>query len=70
MVTKRAAKTSPPAITFRKTELLSQLDHLVATGYFGRNRTEVAEGLLRSKIRELKVQGWFDPTAEPQKEQR
>ena len=69
MVRKGSGKTSQAAITFRKAELLSQLDHLVLTGFFGRNRTEVAEGLLRSKIRELKVEGWFDAKADVPKEQ-
>jgi hypothetical protein len=39
-------------------EVCAQLDKLIATGLFGKNRSEAAEQLLREKLRELLVQGW------------
>jgi hypothetical protein len=35
-----------------------QLDQLVDTGMFGKTRAEVAEQLLREKLRELIEKGW------------
>jgi hypothetical protein len=41
-------------------EVLSALDVLVATGLFGKNRTEAAEELLRVKVREAVKDGWLE----------
>ena len=41
-----------------------QLDILAKTGLFGKNRSEVAEQLLREKLRELVLQGWTERRGE------
>lgn len=41
-------------------EVLSALDALVRTGLFGKTRTEVAEELLRLKVREQVTSGWLE----------
>ena len=39
-----------------------ELDRLVQTGLFGKNPSEVADQLVREKLRELLLQGWPKPT--------
>jgi hypothetical protein len=41
-------------------QVLSSLDALVKTGLFGKTRTEVAEELLRLKVREAVAEGWVE----------
>jgi pyruvate/oxaloacetate carboxyltransferase len=41
-------------------QVLAALDGLVKTGMFGKTRTEVAEELMRLKLRDLVTQGWLD----------
>jgi hypothetical protein len=41
-------------------QVLSALDALVRTGYFGKTRTAVAEELLRVKVREAVTDGWLE----------
>lgn len=40
-------------------QTLAALDELVATGLFGKTRTEAAEQLLRERLRELVNQEWI-----------
>ena len=39
------------------------LERLARTGRFGKNASEVAEELLRAKLRELELEGWLDREA-------
>jgi hypothetical protein len=41
--------------------VLDALDALVKTEMFGKTRTEVAEELMRLKLREIILKGWLDP---------
>ena len=41
-------------------QVLAALDGLVKTGMFGKTRTEVAEELMRLKLREIVAKGWLD----------
>ena len=43
------------------TETWRQLEKLVATGLFGKTPSEVADTLVREKLRELILQGWPKP---------
>ena len=36
------------------------LERLAATGRFGKNASQVAEELLRGKLREVELEGWLD----------
>jgi len=46
-------------ITIRTTEQICRdLDALLATERFGKSRAEVAEQLLREKVRDLILEGW------------
>jgi hypothetical protein len=45
------------------TQVLDALDALVRTGLFGKTRTEVAEELLRVKVREAVSVGWLERSA-------
>jgi hypothetical protein len=40
-------------------EVCRALDALVATGKFGKTRSEVAEELMRLKLREVELEGWL-----------
>ncbi len=39
----------------------SELERLARTGLFGKTPSEVAEQLVREKLRELLLQGWPNP---------
>ncbi len=39
-------------------EVCTELDHLLATGLFGKTRSEAAEQLLRERVRQLVLEGW------------
>jgi hypothetical protein len=41
-------------------EVSSALDRLVKTGLFGKTRAEVAEALLRERLRDVIREGWLD----------
>ena len=41
-------------------EVRAELDRLVATGLFGKNRSEAAEQLLRERLRQLMLEGWTE----------
>lgn len=41
-------------------QVLKALDALVKTGKFGKTRSEVAEELMRLKLREIELEGWLD----------
>jgi hypothetical protein len=51
-------------------EVCAQLDRLATTGLFGKNRSEVAEQLLREKLREHMLQGWTGPKAPTSRQRR
>ena len=40
-------------------EVVQALDTLSRTGMFGKNPSEVAEELLRLKLREIELEGWL-----------
>lgn len=42
-------------------QVVKALGQLANTGKFGKNASEAAEELLRSKLRELEVEGWLSP---------
>lgn len=42
-------------------ETWRQLERLVTTGLFGKTASEVADQLVREKLRELLLQGWPKP---------
>ena len=44
-------------------ETIDDLDVLLASGRFGKTRAEVAEQLIREKVRDLILQGWMGPDA-------
>jgi hypothetical protein len=44
-------------------EVCRALDALVATGKFGKTRSEVAEELMRLKLREVELEGWLGDDA-------
>lgn len=39
------------------------LESLAKTGRFGKNASEVGEELLRAKLREVELEGWFERRA-------
>ena len=41
-------------------QVLAALDALIRTGLFGKTRTEIAEELLRVKVRETVTEGWLE----------
>ena len=41
-------------------QVLAALDALIQTGLFGKTRTEIAEELLRVKVRETVTEGWLE----------
>ncbi len=41
-------------------QVLAALDALIRTGLFGKTRTEIAEELLRMKVRETVTEGWLE----------
>lgn len=41
-------------------QVLAALDALIETGLFGKTRTEIAEELLRMKVRETVTDGWLE----------
>ncbi len=45
------------------------LDVLAKTGRFGKNGSEVADELLRAKLREVETEGWLE-RAGPRRERR
>lgn len=57
------ATDNAKSVTVREPQLLVRLNQLAKTGFFGKTATEVAEGLLRVKLRELKAEGWFNKEA-------
>lgn len=57
---KRQQKRIPSGIWIDLTPAMSRALHdLLATGFFGLNTDDVAEQLLREKLRELQLEGWF-----------
>jgi len=57
---KRQQKRIPSGIWIDLTPAASRaLQDLLVTGFFGLNTSDVAEGLLREKLRELHAAGWF-----------
>lgn len=57
--TRNSVGTKP--VTIRTTPwALGTLELLATTGRFGKNAAEVAEELLRSKLREVERDGWLD----------
>jgi len=42
-------------------QVVAALERLVATGKFGKSASEVAEELLRLKLREIELEGWLLP---------
>lgn len=61
---RNSVETKP--VTIRTTPwVLQTLDALAASGRFGKNPAEVAEELLRSKLRDVETEGWLamPPTA-------
>ena len=44
-------------------QIHERLDQLALTGVFGKSKTEVAEELLRAKLREVEVPPWVSSTA-------
>jgi hypothetical protein len=44
-------------------QVLAVLDAFVRTGLFGKTRTEVAEELLRVKVRDAVTDGWLERSA-------
>jgi hypothetical protein len=50
-------------------QIHARLDELALTGLFGKSKTEVAEELLRAKLREVDVPPWaFGPGSEKEVE--
>lgn len=50
--------------TIRTTQWVADtLDALASTGRFGKNAGEVAEELLRAKLREVEREGWLERVA-------
>ncbi len=48
-------------VTIRTTPCVAEtLDLLATTGRFGKNAAEVAEELLRAKLRDVEREGWLD----------
>lgn len=61
------ARSANPVVTkivkMRTTvETWRQLERLVTTGLFGKTPSEVADLLVREKLRELILQGWPKPS--------
>lgn len=46
-------------VTLREEQLLKRLNELAKTGFFGTSATDVAETLIRAKLRDLRREGWF-----------
>jgi hypothetical protein len=44
-------------------QVVAVLDALVRTGLFGKTRTEVAEEILRVKVRDAVTDGWLERSA-------
>lgn len=41
-------------------QVVARLEALALTGLYGKNGTEVAEELLRQKVREIDIPGWAE----------
>lgn len=46
------------------------LDALAKTGRFGKNPSDVAEELLRSKLRDVEQEGWVEPSRTARRNRR
>jgi len=53
------AKTSPLKLSTTP-QVVARLDALALTGLYGKNGSEVAEELLRLKLREIDVPAWAE----------
>lgn len=59
---RNSVETQP--FTIRTTPwVVETLDALATTGRFGKNPAEVAEELLRAKLRDVERDGWLDKAA-------
>ena len=60
---------TPNSIPTRKLQLsttpqvVEALEALMATGKFGKSKGEVAEELLRLKLREIELEGWLEASS-------
>ena len=48
-------------------QVFQMLEALARTGRFGKNASEVAEEALRTRLRELELEGWIDRGASTKK---
>jgi hypothetical protein len=58
---KNSIETLPLKLSTTR-QIHERLDQLVLTGIFGKSKTEVAEELLRAKLREIEVPSWVTST--------